>query len=61
MIKAASVQAPQSSIATADPTATQIQHFYAYITMLMDPERQDVSKLKAMREISENFEVSHFF
>lgn len=51
------MQAGQSSMATADPNATQINHFCSYITMLKDPDRQDVSKLKAMREISENFEV----
>lgn len=40
-----------------DPTATQMNHFLSYVKMLVDPNRQDVSKLIAMREISENFEM----
>lgn len=47
----------QSVPAAVDPITTQMNKFRSYVTMLADANCKDDLKLKAVQEISENFEL----
>lgn len=55
------VQPSTSMGVTVDPHTTQMNQFMSYIVTLSNPKCRDVLKLKAIQEISKNFEVNIFY
>ncbi|XP_017777683.1 PREDICTED: transformation/transcription domain-associated protein isoform X2 [Nicrophorus vespilloides] len=51
------MQATTSAMSTVDSSTAQMNKFRSYINMLVDPAYKDDIKLKAIQEISENFET----
>lgn len=54
------MMAPPMPNVSGDPLA-QMNTYRSYVTVIADPGAKDEIKLKAVQELSENFEVLHIF